>query len=48
MVSAAGDGDTDAGARRFDQMLDEVRMQKTGTTEQPDPLVSSAGGLIPA
>ena len=48
VVSAAGDGDTDAGARRFDQMLDEVRMQKTGTTEQPDPLVSSAGGLIPA
>lgn len=48
VVSAAGDGDTDAGARRFDQMLDEVRMQKTGTTKQPDPLVSSAGGLIPA
>ena len=46
--SAAGDGDTDAGARRFDKMLDEVRMQKTGTTKQPDPLVSSAGGLIPA
>ena len=48
VVSAAGDGDTDAGARRFDQMLDEVRMQKTGTTKQPDPLVSKAGGLIPA
>jgi len=48
VVSAAGDGDTDAGAKRFDQMLDEVRMQKTGTTKQPDPLVSSAGGLIPA
>jgi len=48
VVSAAGDGDTDAGARRFDKMLDEVRMQKTGTTKQPDPLVSSAGGLIPA
>ncbi len=48
VVSAAGDGDTDAGAKRFDQMLDEVRMQKTGTTKQPDPLVSKAGGLIPA
>jgi hypothetical protein len=48
VVSAAGDGDTGAGAKRFDAMLDEIRMQKTGTTEQPDPLVARDGGLIPA
>ena len=48
VVSAAGDGDTGAGAKRFDAMLDEIRMQKNGTTEQPDPLVARDGGLIPA
>tara|TARA_R100000900_G_scaffold69784_6_gene55503 strand:- start:2737 stop:4641 length:1905 start_codon:yes stop_codon:yes gene_type:complete len=38
VVSATGDGSTDAGAERFDQMIDAIRMEKTGTMEQPEPL----------
>mgnify|MGYP003112450707 CR=1 FL=1 len=38
VVSATGDGSTDAGAERFDQMIDAIRMEKTGTIEQPEPL----------
>ena len=36
VVSATGDGSTDAGAERFDQMIDAIRMEKTGTIEQQE------------
>jgi hypothetical protein len=46
VVSGLGDGDTDAGADELDAMMDRVRVERTGTTEQPPRL--SAGGLLPA
>ena len=46
VVSGLGDGDTDAGADELDAMMSRVRVERTGTTEQPPRL--SAGGLLPA
>lgn len=37
-VSMLGDGSTDAGGRRLDQLVAKVRMQKTGTKKQAGPL----------
>ena len=45
VVSGLGDGSTDAGVRELDGMLDRVRMERTGTTQQPAPLAK--GGILP-
>ena len=34
VVSMLGDGSTDAGANKLYQMMDDVRKEKTGTTQQ--------------
>lgn len=44
VVSAIGDGSTDAGARRLHEMMDGIRKQKTGSTKQPARL--KAGSLV--
>jgi hypothetical protein len=44
VVSAIGDGSTDAGARRLHEMMDSIRKQKTGSTKQPGRL--KAGSLV--
>ena len=46
VVSGIGDGSTDAGAAELDEMLERVRMERTGTTEQPQPM--RRGGGLPA
>jgi len=46
VVSGIGDGSTDAGVRELDGMLDRVRMERTGTMRQPQPMRS--GGVMPA
>lgn len=38
VVAMLGDGSTEAGSKRLDGMVDEVRMQKTGTKQQAGPL----------
>jgi len=38
VMSMLGDGSSDAGAKKLDQMLDRVRMDKTGTTKQAEPI----------
>ena len=38
VVSDLGDGSSDAGAKKLDQLLDRVRMAKTGTTKQASPI----------
>jgi len=38
VVSGLGDGSTDSGADRLDKMVDMVRMQKNGTSKQPETL----------
>jgi len=49
VVSGLGDGDTSAGAKELASMMDRVRTERTGTTEQPAPLVNvRGGGLLPA
>jgi hypothetical protein len=35
VVSSLGDGSTEAGSQQLDQMLERVRLQKTGTPTQP-------------
>lgn len=35
VVSSIGDGSTDQGTRRLDEMLNKVRVQKTGSEKQP-------------
>ena len=45
VVSGIGDGSTDAGVQQLDGMLDRVRMERTGTTQQPAPLAK--GGMLP-
>ena len=47
VVSGLGDGDTNSGARVLDDMLDNVRLARTGTTKQA-PKLSSTGALMPA
>jgi hypothetical protein len=34
VLSGIGNGSSDAGARKMDRLLDDVRMERTGTTEQ--------------
>ena len=46
VVSGLGDGSTDAGVEELDQMLDRVRMERTGMTRQPRPM--NTGGALPA
>ena len=46
VVSGLGDGDTGAGADELDSMMERVRVERTGTAQQPPRL--SAGGLLPA
>jgi len=46
VVSGLGDGDTSAGADELDDMMQRVRVERTGTPQQPPRL--SAGGLLPA
>jgi hypothetical protein len=49
VVSGLGDGDTGAGAKELAAMMDRVRTERTGTTEQPEPLVNvRGGGILPA
>jgi hypothetical protein len=49
VVSGLGDGDTSAGAKELAAMMDRVRTERTGTTEQPEPLVNvRGGGILPA
>ena len=38
VMSMLGDGSSDAGAKKLDQMLDRVRKDKTGTTKQAAPI----------
>ena len=45
VVSGIGDGSTDSGVQQLDGMLDRVRMERTGTTQQPAPLAK--GGMLP-
>ena len=45
VVSGLGDGNTDAGTATLDQMMDKVRQQRTGSTQQPAPL--NMGGVMP-
>ena len=45
VVSGIGDGSTDAGVQELDGMLDRVRMDRTGTMQQPAPL--RKGGVLP-
>ena len=45
VVSGLGDGSTDAGVSELDGMLDRVRVERTGTTQQPAPLAK--GGMLP-
>jgi len=45
VVSGLGDGSTDAGVQELDGMLDRVRVERTGTTQQPAPLAK--GGMLP-
>ena len=46
VVSGLGNGSTDAGAEELYNMMDRVREERTGTTEQPDQV--KVGGLLPA
>ena len=48
VVSGLGDGDSSAGAAELDAMMDRVRMERTGTTQQPAPIQAKAGGILPA
>jgi hypothetical protein len=45
VVSGLGNGSTDAGAEELYNMMDRVREERTGTTEQPDQV--RVGGLLP-
>jgi len=47
VVSMLGDGSSDAGAKELYEMMDRVRQEKTGTTEQA-PKLANAGGMLPA
>ena len=46
VVSGLGNGSTDAGAQELDRMMDRVRQERTGRTEQAPKV--AAGGLMPA
>ncbi len=38
VLSQAGDGSSDAGAAKFDNLLNNIRQEKYGKKEQPQPL----------
>lgn len=42
VVSGLGDGSTDAGASKLYNMIDKIRMDRTGSKNQPQPLDDSA------
>jgi hypothetical protein len=42
VVSGLGDGSTDAGASKLYNMIDKIRMDRTGTKNQPEPLDDTA------
>ena len=46
VVSGLGDGSSDAGAEKLDQMMDRVRMARGGTTKQAPSI--NAEGIMPA
>ena len=46
VVSMLGDGSSDAGSKELYAMMDRVRQEKTGTTEQA-PKLANAGGMLP-
>ena len=48
VVSGLGDGDTNAGAEDLEGMMDRVRMERTGTTQQPPPIMAKGGQILPA
>jgi hypothetical protein len=39
VVSYLGNGSSDAGVEALQQMMDDIRKQKTGTTEQAKPII---------
>lgn len=43
VVSAAGDGHTNSGAKYFDDLIESIRVNKTGTSEQPKPMKDIMG-----
>jgi len=45
-VSGLGDGSSDAGAARLDQLVENVRRARTGTAKQPAPIKESMGGKV--
>lgn len=46
VVSGLGNGSSEAGSEELYAMMDRVRKERTGKTEQPKPV--AAGGLLPA
>jgi len=42
VVSALGDGSTDQGVRKLQEMMNRVRREKTGKTKQPGPISNKA------
>ena len=45
-VSGLGDGSSDAGAARLDELVESVRKARTGTAKQPAPIKESMGGKV--
>lgn len=45
-VSGLGDGSSDAGAARLDELVENVRRARTGTAKQPAPIKESMGGKV--
>lgn len=43
VVSAAGDGHTNSGAKFFDDLIESIRVKKNGTSEQPKPMKDIMG-----
>jgi len=43
VVSAAGDGHTGGGAKFFDDLIESIRVNKNGTSEQPKPMKEIMG-----
>ena len=46
VVSAIGDGNTQAGASILQQLVDGVRTSKTGTAEQPPQIAQGLGQMV--
>jgi len=45
-VSGMGDGSSDAGAAKLDELVENVRKARTGTAKQPAPIKESMGGKV--